>query len=367
MPGDSTAALIASIYDAALDGTRWPAAMTSLAAHVDAQLVVLEIFDPDTYQSTRVAPLTDPDYARSYREHWWKHYSNKGRTKAQPVGKVFRPNDYLDLEWFGRTAYCNEWWRPQGYSGDSLNANIATGLQPNVINMVYKRLGYRFSALQERRFAQATGHLVRAVAIHSRLRLAELRLSGGPPSDTPSGFIVVGRDARILLADEAALAQLVAAGLLPHGSNGAIVSPDGAIERSVRGAAGGGAATSPATSRSLYRCADGEALCITVIPCSEQGREDCRWLAIDQPAAILHVAARGDRLRARVARLAREHALTAAETGVAIEIAQGDGRAAAAHRLGIRETTVRSHLTAIFDKIGVRRQAELVRLLTDRE
>ncbi len=360
------AELVPLIYDAALDAKCWPDAMRALAKTVDAQLVVLEIFDPDAQLSTRVAPITDPEFAKSYRDYWWQHYTNKGRTKAFPIGTVFRPNDYLDLEWFARTPYCNEWWRPQGFSGDSLNANIASGLQPTVVNMVYTQLGYRFSPEQERRFARATGHLVRAVAIHSRLRLAELRSTGTAPTDMPGGFLVVDRNARILLADEAVLTRLSAAGLTPHGGHGRIASPDGALERLIRGAVIGGPSLPPGAGHCTYPSADGQPLRVTVIPCSEQSRSDCSWLAVDQPAAILHVAACGDRLRARVERLAREHGLTAAEASVAVEIAQGDGRAAAADRLGIRETTVRSHLSAIFDKIGVRRQAELVRLLTDR-
>lgn len=60
--------------------------------------MVLEIFGPDPALSTRVAPLTDPEYAKFYRDYWHKHYTNYGRTKAHPVGTVFRPNDYLDLE-----------------------------------------------------------------------------------------------------------------------------------------------------------------------------------------------------------------------------------------------------------------------------
>lgn len=55
--------------------------------------------------------------------------------------------------------------------------------------------------------------------------------------------------------------------------------------------------------------------------------------------------------------------LTEAETNVALEIFKGDGRSAAAARLGIAATTVRAHLSQIFEKTGVRRQAELVRLL----
>jgi DNA-binding CsgD family transcriptional regulator len=55
--------------------------------------------------------------------------------------------------------------------------------------------------------------------------------------------------------------------------------------------------------------------------------------------------------------------LTKAEADVALEIVKGDGREAAAARLGIATTTVRAHLSYIFEKTGVRRQAELARLL----
>ena len=43
-----------------------------------------------------------------------------------------------------------------------------------------------------------------------------------------------------------------------------------------------------------------------------------------------------------------------------------DGRAAVAIRLGIRETTVRSHLSAIFDKLDIHRRAELMRIVAER-
>lgn len=63
--------------------------------------------------------------------------------------------------------------------------------------------------------------------------------------------------------------------------------------------------------------------------------------------------------------LRRRFGLTKAEADVAVEILKGDGREAAAARLGIAATTVRAHLSHIFEKTGVRRQAELVRLLMD--
>ncbi|MBR0914660.1 hypothetical protein JQ589_32615 [Bradyrhizobium japonicum] len=48
-----------------------------------------------------------------------------------------------------------------------------------------------------------------------------------------------------------------------------------------------------------------------------------------------------------------------------MEILKGDGREAAVARLGIAATTVRAHLSRIFEKTGVCRQAELVRLLME--
>ena len=55
--------------------------------------------------------------------------------------------------------------------------------------------------------------------------------------------------------------------------------------------------------------------------------------------------------------------MTPAEAGFAVEILKGDGIQAAADRLAISLATARTHLSRIFDKTGVRRQAELVRLL----
>ena len=62
-------------------------------------------------------------------------------------------------------------------------------------------------------------------------------------------------------------------------------------------------------------------------------------------------------------RLRGRFGLTAAEAEFALEIVKGDGRQAAATRRGIAASTARSHLSAIFEKTGTRRQAELVRLL----
>jgi len=54
-----------------------------------------------------------------------------------------------------------------------------------------------------------------------------------------------------------------------------------------------------------------------------------------------------------------------AETAVALGVAKGDGKTAVAARLGISYATVRSHLSRIFGKTAVGRQAELATLIAE--
>jgi DNA-binding CsgD family transcriptional regulator len=67
-------------------------------------------------------------------------------------------------------------------------------------------------------------------------------------------------------------------------------------------------------------------------------------------------------MRVRVESLRDRFGFTRAEATFALEIMKGDGRQAAANRLGISLGTARSHLSSIFDKTGSRHQAELVLL-----
>jgi DNA-binding CsgD family transcriptional regulator len=59
----------------------------------------------------------------------------------------------------------------------------------------------------------------------------------------------------------------------------------------------------------------------------------------------------------------RAYGLTAAESAVAALIPFGLSKRKVAAQLGVSENTVKTHLKAVYDKLGVRSQAELVRVL----
>jgi DNA-binding CsgD family transcriptional regulator len=63
--------------------------------------------------------------------------------------------------------------------------------------------------------------------------------------------------------------------------------------------------------------------------------------------------------------LGESFGLTPAETAVALESLSGKRRKDIALTLGLSESTVRTHLSRIYEKTGAKRQAELIRLLQD--
>jgi DNA-binding CsgD family transcriptional regulator len=99
---------------------------------------------------------------------------------------------------------------------------------------------------------------------------------------------------------------------------------------------------------------------LRVAPIGAEGQAS--WLP-DQAVAAVFLSDPDAAARRCGEALALSYALTPAETRFAVEIAKGDGRAAAARRLGISPLTARAHLSRIFEKTGTHRQAELVRLL----
>lgn len=358
-PGDRAVALI---YEAALDAARWPDAVTAISHALGCLQGTLEFHDRDAGVKDIVAPLCDPAFQRPYAEYYGKLFSLGWHTHRFPVGRLYEAGDCGIDAAFRRGEFYNEWWRPQGTGGASLLSNLVRDGQATASLTVYKPHGVdAFTTAERDAFASLVDHMIRAVSIQRRLQLDALAVTAAAAPHARDGFVLVDRDCRVLVAAPATAARLHAAGLLADAAGRARVRSDTrALERLVAAAAGDGAC---ATGGDLALVgADGRRLAISVMPC--RPADPPAPFAIDRPAALLCLADPAAQRQALAARLVARHGLTPAEAAVAIEIGRGDGRQAAAQRLGIRETTVRAHLTAIFDKLDVRRQAELTRFLS---
>jgi DNA-binding CsgD family transcriptional regulator len=349
--------LIGLIYDAALDTSVWLAAVGKLASFLDCGQASFEFHDLASGTRIALAPLTSPEFIKSYREYYGEKFNLMGRTRTFPVGQVFRTSDFTDPALIRRTEFYNDWWRPQGVDGGSLVINLALTPQTTVLATVTKHFGYEFTKDDERAFARIGSHWRRAVEIHSRLMLTKALESNG---DTCEGTLLVDHSCRILSGTTEAIREVERAGLLSGTDAGRMMTSRGELEALVRGAAGPQHG-SPRAGDCHFLDIHGQPIDITVVPVRAQ-----HWLDVAKPAAMLQVSRPGLRRKAQIERLMSEHGLTRAEAAVALEIAKGDGRAAAGVRLGIREATVRAHLSAIFEKLDIHRQAELGRFISQR-
>jgi DNA-binding CsgD family transcriptional regulator len=349
--------VVTCIYDAAVDLASWDDALVAVATLLSSSQCALQIYHTHGF-GMGSAPLMDPEFLGAYRSHWRDECPVRRASMRQPAGKVYDLDDVVGRNEFRRTPIYNEWWRAQGLGFGALGINLTVDGPNLAIASIYKPSGKEYSAVERRIFGQLMGHVIRATKINRRMRLATLTYAGPTSSAAPPNVLVVDRRGSVLLGDETSCRRLSSAGLLAReGAGHRLWTPNGALERIIEGAAkrrGGGC---------KLRARDGSELDVDVIPVPESGGGDFPWLAVDRPAALIHIASPGDADAERRKRLTEIHGLTPAEAAVAVEIARGDGRAAAAGRLRLRETTVRSHLTAIFDKLGIHRQAELARLV----
>ena len=365
---DEVLDLVGSIYDAALDARLWPGVLSRIGDAVGGPQVVFGFYDPANGIADMHAPRTDPDIVRSFGD--WINVPPLPCTGSYRPGKVFTGADVISRDEFTSTAFYHEFWRPAGFSAEPLVTNLfADGGTSGHIASHGSQNGPADSS-QRRLFAKLAQHLVRAVALQRRLyRLtigSECVLNG--LDGLQQSFLLVDAQARPLFVNRATRARLDARDGM-YLEAGALSASDADGGRALRGliascAAEANVAAGPGGDIALSRGAGRLPLDVLVTPIQpETAMTAIPWTSSQRAVAIVLISDAETEKEARVADLRERFGLTPAEAAFALEIIKGDGRQATADRLGITVGTARSHLSKIFDKTGVRHQAELVRLL----
>ncbi|MEX0759732.1 MAG: helix-turn-helix transcriptional regulator [Tistlia sp.] len=365
--------LVHRIYDAAVDPALWPDALVALTDAVGGSQVMMGIHDVSQGSAVVVAPRMDPAHLASYREHWGRGDILWQRTNRAPIGCVLHAERFAPREELVRTPFYNEWYRPLGLGTAGLGVNLFTddGL-PGVCGIKRSSERAEFSAEEVALFAAIVPHLVRAVEIQRRLQRASIACEaaltlGGP---VQGGTLLADEAGRCVEANEVAQTILDAGdGLLLENGRlaGTNASTTARLRRLIAGCARPSISRKAAGgSLKIPRDRERPPLLIEIAPLDTGPREtEPDWLGLSSQLAVLTLT---DPERQQA--LARESLrtrfdLTPAEANLAMEVARGDGRQAAAARAGISLGTARTHLSRIFDKLGVQRQAELVRLVLE--
>lgn len=352
--------LIGDIYAAASGVGDWSGVLEDIADATGSLGVVLRVHDLKNGWASAIAPRSDPDFIKSYEAHYWRQNILASKYADLKLGQIEYLPQMMDAEKFRRSAFYNEWWRPQGAGVHAMGAELLKEDGRSALLNIQKKHDAGGYGSEEFDFVRSlVPHLVRAVDVHRRLSLAERLSVQDGKATSAAGLAVLDTEGRILAAGPRSRGLLKRAGCL--GLDEVVHSPGSEIAcilADIRHKSGrhryGGCISVPLL--------DGSFLRMKIYPCAEGGQLES-GLEIDRPAAFLDIALEADETAQKMRALTERFGLTRAEAVVALEIARGDGRQAVADRLGIKVTTVRSHLESVFSKMGIHRQAELAKIV----
>lgn len=366
----SLSELIGSIYDCALDPSQWERTLAEIMRTMSGESVILSLND---LQTNRL--LIDKSIG-------WSEVGLAERQKHIPEIHA-RLN-----EWFARGPSMNEpFVASRQLSPDYLagSAYVQRCLNPlgivDIMHLFLMHTPSRFSEIvvgRHRAHGLVTDreveigtlllpHLRRAVTISNVLdaRAIERTRMTDALDALPCGVILTNDKSRIVHANRSA-ERMFENGAAVHGTGGVLSAKVPAatqeLRKAIRLAAHDETKLGKAGLAIRLTGPSAPPIFAHVLPMS--GTEQRKRIRSEAIAAVfigpsmvktfdIEPAEAKEFLRVRFG-------LTKAEADVALEILKGDGRAAAAARLGITPATVRAHLSHIFAKTGVRRQAELV-------
>lgn len=367
--------LIDQVYAAGLEPERWDGVMSSMRRvfRTSAETFYFLDFRPRRVRPVHLAGIDDRwlacfDELYFTPDNPWVVHT---RTLHRPG--VVRTNERLaaytgDSQVLYRSAYYNEWMRPQGFRSTLGNTMLAEqGTIANVTLLRSEDAG-SFDRAEVRAFERLSVHLTRALDVAVRLdRALQLREHGAAMFDRlESAVVAVDADGRVLYANLAAESLLRA--------QAEVRVRDGVLRAN-------GAEDDRALRSLLQRLAspfhDDAPQCGSIALGSGRGTgrlsvsgmrvsgSHSRYLA-SRPTVLLTLVDRSGRAPGRETLLGRQYRMTPAEARLAQALIEGSSLREAADRQGIGYATARGYLKALFRKTDTHRQGQMVaRLLAD--
>ncbi len=357
------AASINAIYDAAVDFSRWPDALRFISSLCASHTTVLTRQGASPGESWSLAPQCDPAYYESYCSYYHSVNPLWQRAASAPAGTIQTDSMIMPKSELVRTEFYNDFLAPQRL-GSMLNMVTLVERGQQTVIATYRQDEFDPEHIQL--FRLLAPHLQRAVQLNTRLAGLEMRCEASAEAlnRLEQGALLVDESVGVVFANREA-ERLFAAGDGLRVTRGVLCTNSAADTARLHGLIAGCArhGAEAGGSLRLSRGPDRAPLSLQVAPLRSEAP---LFSMTERPVAILFVTDPDRKIRSPIAWLQRRFDLTAAEAAFAGEIVAGAGIQAAADRLQISRSTGRTHLARIFEKTGTHRQAELVRLILQR-
>ena len=362
---DEALQLVQSIYDVPLGREDWPSVIRKISMASDGHSGLLRLVDCRRAEVGFVAAYGyEQSQIDGYRNHFIHLDPYRDYLAAAPTGTLLQSDQAAPLSTRQHTAYFNDYER----LGDRYHAlGSPLGRERDFLLYLGLSRGQRAGPYDEETLAFVRSllpHMLRAVQIQRLIGSAvdAQRLSEAALDRLRIGVVLMDSALRVHFANGAALALANTFGLSLGESGLTLPSPrfNDRLQRLFNGALTANLPGNPAPGGDLTYARPGiGTLQLRVFP----------LLSSDEPGLA------GQRVQVAVflvrpgpphldaGQLAAQFGLTAAESRLAVRLAEGRSVAEAAKVTGISLATARTHLRNIFAKTATSRQSELALLL----
>src|SRR5712671_5368281 len=356
--------LISVVYDAAIDQARWENAIEGVANFVGG--VGGGLFCKDIDAQHVSAPhrfgIVWPLPIALFRQIYPAAVGHFLAEIEQPIATA----DLMPYDELTATAVYQEWARPQGLI-DFVSAVLDRSATSVAMFGVFRHERDGFVDDETRhRMRLIAPHIRRAILI---ARMFDLKLAeAGAFADTldglDAGLCLVDERGRIIHANAAGQAILDARDIL-YDVGGRLAACDAQVNQTLRdvfAAAGQGDAALGTKGIAIPLIGkDGERYIAHALPLTTGARRRAGMAYTAVAALFVRKAALAMSSRSEI--IGKMFKLTPTELRVLLAIVEVGGVPEVAAALGVADTTVRSHVSRLFQKTGTKRQADLVKLV----
>lgn len=366
---DEFSAAVGHIYDAAVAPGEWPAALDRICKLLNAQTAALWSYDiHDRTPPWQLQVGYDPYWMKVYAEKFLALNPYMDDVAQLSPGEARASSGRPEYPELFKSEFYQGWLKPQRFIDASvLMVEKSMNTITTLVNVRTESQG-RFDDATLALLSILYPHLRRAVLIGRAFGEQQKRAAeyAATLDSLAAGMLLLTGKSEIVHMNAAGEAMLVAGSPLKK-TGGRIELVDRSANRTLRAALvaardGEVALGSKGTSIPL-RGSDGAEFIVHMLPLNAARQKS---IETDRHAAVILFIKRNDPGDATaIAAFAARFGLTPQETRVLQTVVEVGGVPMAAEMLGISSATVRTHVTGIFDKTGVRRQADLLRLLME--
>jgi DNA-binding CsgD family transcriptional regulator/PAS domain-containing protein len=349
--------LIEDIYDAALEPARWNDVVIGINKFVGGR--ACGIISKDS-----VSKIGETHYYCGVDPHYIKLYSDgysrfDPLARLPPIGRVVSIPDLVSYDDYSRGPFYREWLRPQGCV-DVANVLLEKSSCPVLLTFLVG--DHVMDGEMRRRIAQVAPHAQRAVMINKTIehKKSQTTTFADALDGLSAGVFLVDTRCRIVHANVAGH-ELLGEDDVLRSIGGQLVARDRQINQTLReGIANVRLGIEPDHAAFSLTAHDGGQYVAHILPLKTVVGTG----AGASSRAVAAVFVRKVELDGQSygGLLARAFGLTPAELRVLLAIVAVGGVPETSEKLGVAETTVKTHLYRVFSKTGASRQADLVKL-----